>query len=409
MKALFAAIKRSPKLAAVAAAVTGAVLVPAVLMAWGPQRQTFTMEAPADFITFNSVTNNPAIGDERNFVGIREAGSNQLWQDDINVQAGKSYVVRMYIHNNAASNLNLVAHNVTAKFNLPTNTAKDIQVQGFVSASNATPQEVYDHATFHGSENFNLDYQEGTLKFENNHFGAAGTSVPESVFTSAGAKVGYNAMDGNLPGCNEFSGWLSFIVKPQFAASSKFDVKKEVRKSGTKEWKESVAVNPGDSVDYQITYKNTGSSTQKNVLLQDKLPAGLSYLNGTSYLVNSVHTSPFKLVDNITKPVGVNIGDYAAGAGAYVKFSAKVSDKSLICGTKTYVNTIRVTVNENSYKEDTANVTVTKPCAPGEHPVPELPQTGVSTGALVLIGLGVATAGAAYAATSKRVRALFRG
>ena len=37
-------------------------------MAWGPERTTFTMEKPATYPTFNSITNNPTIGDERDFV-----------------------------------------------------------------------------------------------------------------------------------------------------------------------------------------------------------------------------------------------------------------------------------------------------------------------------------------------------
>ena len=410
MKAFFSAIKRSPKLAALSATLVAAIVVPATLMAWGPQRPTFTIENPADYVTFNSITNNPNIGgDERDFVSIRETGTNGLWKDTQTVQPGKSYTVRVYVHNNAASNLNLVAQNVMASVNLPTTTGTDIKVDGFIRSSNAQPQEVYDHARFVADKNFNLDYQEGSLKFTNNVFGANGVAIPASFFTNAGTPLGYDALDGEIPGCFQYDGVLSFVVTPQFAEGG-FEVKKEVRKTGTKEWSKSVNVNPGDSVDYQLYYKNTSSARQNDVLMQDSLPAGLSYVNGTSYLANKVHPTGLKLLDDITKTQGVNIGDYLPNANAYVKFSAKVTDNSLVCGTKTYVNKIRVTVNENSYKEDTANVVVTKPCAPGEvPPVPELPQTGLSDGFLTVIGLGIATAGGAYAVSSSRVRNLFRG
>lgn len=409
MKAMFTAIKRSPKLAVLSAAFVAAVVVPASLLAWGPERPLFTIENPANYVTFNSITNNPNIGgDERNFVNIRETGTNNLWTDNQDVVPGKSYTVRMYVHNNAASNLNLVAQNVRASFNLPTTTAKSIQVDGFLRSSNAQPQEVYDQAKFLSDQNFNLDYVEGSLQWNNNATGPAGVKLPESVFTNAGALLGYDKLDGKIPGCFQYDGYLTFVVKPQFASAG-YEVKKEVRKSGTKEWSKSVNVNPGDSVDYQLYYKNTSNARQNNVLMQDSLPAGLTYTNGTSYLANKVHPNGLKLLDDITKPQGVNIGDYQSQANAYVKFSAKVTDESLVCGTKTYVNKIRVTVNENSYKEDTANVVVTKPCAPGETPVTELPQTGVDGGVLTAIGLGIAAAGAAYAANSTRVRNLIRG
>ena len=190
MRQLLNALRYLPKrTSALIAMIAAAIIVPSVIFAWGPDRPTYTIAHPADHITFNSITDNPNIGDERNFVGIREEGSTGTWKDSVTAQPGKSYVVRMYVHNNAATNLNLVAKDVTAKFNLPTATGKSLQVDGFLSASNASPKEVYDHATFTSSENFNLNFQEGSLKYYNNHF-TSGATISESVFTSAGAKLG---------------------------------------------------------------------------------------------------------------------------------------------------------------------------------------------------------------------------
>jgi hypothetical protein len=63
--------------------IAAAVIVPASIFAWGPNRSTFTIDSPANYVTFNSITDNPNIGDERNFVGIRESGTNNLWSDDM--------------------------------------------------------------------------------------------------------------------------------------------------------------------------------------------------------------------------------------------------------------------------------------------------------------------------------------
>src|SRR5664280_2316069 len=82
MRTLMSLIRRAPKrTSAVLAIVAAVVIVPSALFAWGPIRDTFTMEHPADHITFNSITNNPNIGDERNFVGIRESGTANQWSD----------------------------------------------------------------------------------------------------------------------------------------------------------------------------------------------------------------------------------------------------------------------------------------------------------------------------------------
>lgn len=440
MKAIFAAIKRSPKLAALVAVVVVAVIVPASLLAWGPDRPTYTLAHPADHITFNSITDNPNIGDERGFVGIRETGTNNTWDDTMTIQQGKSYTVRMYVHNNAATDLNLVAHNVVAKFNLPTTTAKSIQVSGFLSADNASPQEVYDHATFVSDKDFNLVYQTGTLKYENNAFGPNGTALPESIFTSAGAKLGYDKLDGNIPGCFQYAGYVSFVVKPQVGGQSDFTVNKQVRKVGDTEWKKSIAANNGDNIEYQIGYKNTGETRQNNVLVQDTLPTGVDYQDGTTVLKNSAHTDWPTLSDNLTKPVGVNIADYMPGANAFVKFKATVNATDLICGPNTLTNKARVTVDGNYYKEDTADVVVNKTCAPGQINVcelatrkivtinesdfdsskysknladcqstpSELPQTGIDTSIVAFAGIGTLTAATMYAARSSRIRNLLR-
>lgn len=448
MEKAIATLRRVPKRAAAIVAIMAAVVVvPATMFAWGPERPTYTIDNPADHITFNSITNNPNIGDERNFVGIRETGTNTGWSDDMTIQEGKSYTVRMYVHNNAASNLNLVAENVTAKFNLPTTTGKSIQVNGFLSASNATPKEVYDHATFKSDKEFNLAYQTGTLKFENNSFGANGTALPESIFTSAGAKLGYDKLDGKIPGCFQYAGYVSFVVKPQFGKNPNFTVEKKVSKQGANKWSKDYTAQPGETVDYLINYKNTGDTQQDNVTIKDTLPTGMTYVAGSAKLGNSINPNGIKTNDGITTE-GLNIGSYKAGANGWVIFSAKapMGDK-LACGDNKLRNTARVTA-AGAYKEDSANITIKKECQPGkiqvcdlssskiveisesqfdsskhdkditkcekctvpgkEHlpknspdcvtptTVDELPQTGLGSAIAAFTGLGSLTAGASY-------------
>ena len=48
------------------------LLLAATMLVWSPARSTFTTDKPATYVTFNSITNNPAHGDERNFMQIRE-------------------------------------------------------------------------------------------------------------------------------------------------------------------------------------------------------------------------------------------------------------------------------------------------------------------------------------------------
>ena len=40
---------------------------------WGPQDRTmFTWDSPASYVTFNSISNNPFIGNETNFVRVKK-------------------------------------------------------------------------------------------------------------------------------------------------------------------------------------------------------------------------------------------------------------------------------------------------------------------------------------------------
>ena len=73
--------------------------------AYSPERKTFSAKNPADYVTFNSITNNPTVGDERNFVRIRQAGTGNF-VDEINIVPGQEYEVYIYYHNNAKSSLN---------------------------------------------------------------------------------------------------------------------------------------------------------------------------------------------------------------------------------------------------------------------------------------------------------------
>lgn len=397
MNKLFTILKNVPKkLVAFLSMVAIAVVVPAALFAWGPDRPTFTIANPAGYVTFNSITDNPNYGDERNFVTIKDAANTNAggWVDDITVQNNKEYLVRMYVHNNAADNLNLVAHNVVSRFNLPDYNSNRIQIDGYLSSSNANPGTIWDQAVFNSSSDFRLDYIEGSASLTNNIF-TDGTALPDSV-VSTGAQLGYTSLNGDIPGCFQYSAYVIFKVK---AVTTDFNLEKTVRVNGAtdKTFKESVAVKPGDKVDYQIYFKNTGGTQLTDVVIRDILPAGMTYVNGSTYLHNSDGT---KLVaDGITKG-GIIIGGYMPNGDAYIKFTAQVAsnDKLPACGINTLRNVARVTTESGS-QEDTATVTVTKKCIVTP---PELPKTGMGENILAIFGLGAIVTSVAYYISSRR-------
>ena len=445
MKAFVDALKRSPKLATLTGALVAAIVIPATMLAWGPDRPTYTWADPADHVTFNSITDNPVYGDERNFVRIKEVSQpNSAYTDDIQLEPGKQYDLYVYYHNNADTSLNAsgvgVAQNAKLRMEMPTivKAGQTAAINGYISASNATPQTVWDSARAKANQDIALRYIPDSATI--NNLGAINGQKLSSDIWTTGVSLGYNNLDGVVPGCNEYSGYVKLRI---VADAPNFEVQKTVSKSGAGQYSESVDVKSGDKVDYKIMYKNTGTVQQNDVVIKDTLPAGMTFVPGTVYMSNANTNSQWKKIDgDAVVAGGINVGSYLPNGNVYVKFTATAEGA---CGTNTLVNTASAGT-DNGAKSDTANVVVTKECeanqisvcelATGsivtinesdfdsnkyskdlaacnvtptpEIPVTELPQTGIDGSAVALIGLGVATAGAAYAATSSRVRDLLR-
>ncbi len=320
---------------AAVAAISAAGIV--AVNAWGPERKTFTMEKPADYVTFNSITNN-AIGDERYFVAASEYtgnSNNNVFTDNTTVEDGKEYVVRMYVHNNAGENLGLVAENVRAYVILPTDLASSITVSGKIYSSNAKPTTVWDetHFSSKNGEKFNLAYVDGSAKYynfdQNNKlrtFSLDDLNDSNDLFTSKGRLLGYDQMDGKIPGCNNYSGYLTFHVKAQFqkVVTKDIELQKEVKILGTDTWSEKVTAKSGDTVRYRIHAKNIGNVALENFTVRDVLPTGLTYVKGSTTVANSINPQGAPVNDGIVTEQGLNLGTYNAGAGAWIYFNATV-------------------------------------------------------------------------------------
>ncbi len=380
------------KAAVLVAAALAAVAVPAAMNAWGPSRgsdfgsnlPTFTWDKPATYNVFNSITNNQEYGDERNFVTACEVSptnpSNSKcnedvvnWSNDLTIADGKEYFVRMYVHNNKATNYNdnsAPAQNVRARVTpwFGEEAAKSFILSGIIESSNSSPTKVWDEVKFSSNQDFTLKYVPGSALYTNRYNGVSHFNLPDSLISGngngTGALLGYEQMNGLLPGCSEFIGWVTFKVKAE-VLSADFSIAKQARAQGETLWRDTVAnVRPGQTVEYQLVYTNTGETEQKNVILKDELPNNMTYVSGSTRVRGAVG------VDGITTAAGLNIGTVAKGASAVVTFEARVAanDDLAVCGVNTLVNIVKARPTDagNGFnlneKSDTATVTVTKDC-----------------------------------------------
>ena len=368
--------KISKRAYAVMALAVATVAIPATLLAWGPSaRVTFTLAHPAEYVTFNSITDNKQYGDERNFVQIRSVTDNTKFGENATLTPGKEYEVFAYYHNNGDTDLNAsgatVATGAFMRAQMPAtvNAGENARVTVFVGATNAKHldaagtnlgNQVWDEAFAKNSTNgaVALRYVPGSAKITSN--GAVnGKSMPDTLYTT-GAALGYDALDGKLPGCLQYSGYVTYRFKVD---QPNFIIEKQVARSDEATFKETTTAKIGDIVDFKLHYKNTGTTQQDGVVIRDQLPAGLEYVANSTY-VSTTGTWVKTAHETVTKQ-GINVGSYAPNGGAYVKFSAKVVADKLVCGTNTIKN-IASADTQNGSKSDDATVTVTKECTTPE-------------------------------------------
>jgi hypothetical protein len=153
-------------------AVLGAALalpVAASVLAYGPARPTFTVERPASYPVFNSMTNNPYEGDERNFLLANE-------KEVLDVTDGQEVVIRAFVHNNASETLNGADFTGTGvakdvKFTLATpnwtDQTSEKTISAYINSSNAVPMQVWDEVTLKSASNFTLEIVPGSARYQN--------------------------------------------------------------------------------------------------------------------------------------------------------------------------------------------------------------------------------------------------
>ncbi len=302
-------------------------------------------------VTFNSIADEDAEWyDETNFVGARiddgNHGKDNIW-DHISIAAkdGETYVVRMFIHNNTISNEQTwktdnrgVAKDTHVSFNIPQVSDDKIYVHGFIRASNAVPQEVFDSVAFESEDGqkFHLEYMYGSALLENNaiepQYDAEGNKYTGRQLSddivnakSGGILIGFDALDGKIPGCYYFSSYVTIKVKVVYDYD--YSLEMSVRPAGTKgdNWAQSLDVEKGDILEYQVMYKNTSEDNQYNVTIKGLLPQNLEYELGSTRLWNA-EMDGYTNDDDTVTTTGVNIGSYGPGANAYIRFRAKVTD-----------------------------------------------------------------------------------
>lgn len=355
--------------------------------AWGPERPTYTNENPASYATFNSITNNAAVGDERNFVRIGEAGSSEPYTDEVEIIPGKEYEVYIYFHNDAADNTNATGYGIAtstrASSAYPTivkagaeGTISGVISWNYVDLSNKTHDaKVWDEAHLTTkAESVALRYKTGSATIHNSGK-ANGSILSTALFTEEGTYIGYNELKGVMPGCAQYSGYITYIL---IAEETDSTLEKQVSADG-ENWSESINLRPGEYATYKVSFKNIGNTVLTNVIFKDQHDEGLLIRPGSTTIYDVDSPSGREIAD-IIDISGYNTGDANPGALVQAVYQMQVADDESLCG-KTLTNTMVASYNGSESRENTAKVKVycgekseesENPDSPG---TPESPKT----------------------------------
>ncbi len=320
---------------------------------------------------FNSFVNTPSYGDERAFLDARRsdqtaAGSYKNVLPEV-TEGSKEIVLRTYVHNNANQNTNAsgkgIAHNTKVRIALPTATEQVLRARSYISASNASMVE--DTVDFTANKKFRVEYVPGSAIIYNNG-PINGAKLSDSVVTT-GAPIGFNALNGELPGCFQYEAVVQIKVRVIPQESPNLQLVKEVKVKGDQGWKKEVSTKPETEVQWRLGTKNISNSTLTQVNVRDVLPPHVKLVPGS---VRMIDANQDKVQNDA--PLfggGLGLGTYPSGGIRYIIFNTVTKGDFEGCEVRVRnVAYAKSTQTPNEVK-DSSDVVITKEnCNPPVNP-----------------------------------------
>ncbi len=364
--------------AAAALATTGAIVAFAIGSSNDSERVSLGCRGTYDlgnYVTFNSITDPSCnvfkneIG-EKEFTHLSEAGKD-AWRDDYIVEDGKTYTIRMYVHNNAVSDENddgivdegkesTIAKNTTVRIDAQRGDYdghnNSYYLLGNISADNAKPKTVYDHTYMYSANGEEFDFEYSNARF------IAGTGQEykldgAKLFSKSGVQVGYagdaeGKLDGNMPGCSKFSGWVYVDVTAHYK-KPQLEISKAVKNLNDEKpaFKETVKARSGNVLEYRIVAQNNGQAAIK-VNLMDSFASDadkyVKYQAGSARIFYNGSSEDGDPISDLFTTTPTDLLTLEPGANFYITYKATVADGlDDICGKITVKNVITA-FNQNS-------------------------------------------------------------
>lgn len=188
---------------------------------WGPNRITYKWRQLIDKRCFNAIVDNPEIGNEENFVRIREYKEGAIFDNSVIVEVGKQYEVEIYYHNCADERFDEIGMGVAQNVLVSTHFATKLKrgdvgiVKGIISSTNTNPRCVWDSCYTYADSTVYLSYVPNSATLYNE--GSANGSIlhAESLF-GRGARIAHsNDYWGIIPGGKNFIGRVRYLIQAE--------------------------------------------------------------------------------------------------------------------------------------------------------------------------------------------------
>lgn len=304
--------------------------------------------------------------------------------------------VSVWYHNREDANSGKVANDLKVKLSVPTKVQGKVQkVTSTVGASNSNT--ITDTATINLSvDRAYLEYIPGSGNWRHNTGSNSAPNWVNTKLTSAqeAALFGSGVVLENAKPCFNFEATLTaeFRVRADIIS-----IVKQVRVADKGSYVVENSAEPGDTLDYVLIIKNEGNTVLDEVQAGDNLPPYMTYVPGSTRIINSVTGKAGKALKDGVTSGGITIDDMSPGAVQYVYFKVKLANDIPVGNRKLKnVGITRAKTTNQIFNVAYTNVNVVKPgevctvdCQPETPDQPgTLPQTGIGGAAAAATGSG---------------------
>lgn len=278
---------------------------------------------------------------------------NTTYASSVNAAYDQVVKVEVTYDNTEAPGSNLNANNVNVKVNIPTAPQKNQVITTTTGGDNTN--------VVNGQATVNLDRSDAYLQYipgsaQANITNTDGSQHLTAISDNIVYGTGYIINNGNP--CQA----ASVAVEAREIVPGVKIVKQVEKSDQTNAWTSKNSANPGDTLKYLISYQNTGNSVENQVIIRDNLPPKMTLVPGTTYAADATNPSGIKVSDDVTQG-GIDLGNFGAGATAYVTFQVKVpAADQLSCGANEFRNVGVVHPQNMDEYYNTADTDVNRQC-----------------------------------------------